>query len=82
MLLPAFALMTGSLAVYPWRLAVLALCYIFVSNFIPAFNQLAPTPFNVLQSYILAGGLAFLILMHFHLSTLQTAVRHPNNPLK
>ena len=79
-LLPAFALMAGGLAVFPGRLAVLAVCYIFVSNFIPAFNQLALTPFNVLQSYILAGGLAFLILMHFHLSTLQTAVRHPNNP--
>jgi hypothetical protein len=79
-LLPVFALMAGGLATYPGRLAALALSYIFVSNFISAFNLLAPTPFNVLQSYTLAGGVALLILMHFHLSTLQAADRRHNNP--
>jgi alpha-1,2-mannosyltransferase len=78
--LPVFALISGRFAGYvaSWRWpAALALCYILVSNYVPAFNVLAKTPLNVLQSYMLFGGLAFLLVMHFCLSTLETQETAP-----
>lgn len=63
--LPVFAFMAGCFAGQPRNLLALGICYAFVSNFVPAFNLLAKTPLNVMQSYMLAGGLAFLLLMHF-----------------
>lgn len=65
--LPIFAYIAGSLAGDRRKLAALAICYTFVSNYVPAFNVLAKTPFNVLQSYTFAGGLALLVLMHISL---------------
>jgi alpha-1,2-mannosyltransferase len=70
--LPVFALIAGRLAgdLANWRWPVaLVLCYAFVSNYVPAFNALAKTPLNILQSYMLFGGLAFLMLIHFCLSS-------------
>ncbi|MGF1619692.1 MAG: glycosyltransferase family 87 protein [Rhodomicrobiaceae bacterium] len=66
--LPVFAFIAGTLAGDRRKLAFLAICYTFVSNYVPLFNVLAETPFNVMQSYTFAGGLAFLILMHVSLS--------------
>jgi alpha-1,2-mannosyltransferase len=74
--LPAFALMAGSFAGGGQWLVALAACYVFVSNYILAFNSLANTPLNVLQSYMLAGGLILLALMHFCLPKLES-----NRPL-
>jgi hypothetical protein len=65
--LPIFAFIAGSLAADRRKLAVLAICYTFVSNYVPVFNVLGTTPFNVMQSYTLAGGLAFLVLMQLSL---------------
>ncbi len=80
-LLPAFALVAGMLADDVRKLVLLAFSYIFVSNFIPAFNLLAETPFNFAQSYTLAGGLLFLLIMHFLLTSLQPAGRQQLNLL-
>ena len=63
-LLPAFGLVAAANTGRPATLALIAISFIFVSNFIPAFNLLAETPYNFLQSYMLAGGLLFLLLMH------------------
>jgi alpha-1,2-mannosyltransferase len=67
-LLPAFALVAASNAGRGIALILIVACYIIVSNFIPAFNLMAETPYNFLQSYMLAGGLSFLLLMHWQLS--------------
>ncbi len=67
--LPVFAYIAGTLSGDQRKLVALAISYIFVSNYIPAFNLLANSPFNVLQSYRLAGGLALLILMHIEISS-------------
>lgn len=71
-LLPIFAFLAGSLVGDSRKLLVVAACYVFVSNYIPAFNLLAETPFNFLQSYMLAGGLVLLLVMHRHLSSMQS----------
>jgi hypothetical protein len=63
-LLPVFALVAASNAGQPRQLMLVLLGFIFVSNFIPAFNLLAQTPINFTQSYMLAGGLLFLLLVH------------------
>lgn len=75
-LLPIFAFAAGHFMRKPRELILLAVSFIFVSNFIPAFNLLAETPFNFLQSYLLAGGLLFLIVMHLHLAKVQVTDRH------
>ena len=62
-LLPAFGLVAAANAGRA-TLLLIGVTFIFVSNFVPAFNLLAETPFNFLQSYMLAGGLFFLLLMH------------------
>ena len=63
-LLPAFGLFAAANTGRAGALCLIAVAFIFVSNFVPAFNLLAETPFNFLQSYMLAGGLFFLLLMH------------------
>ena len=63
-LLPVFGLVAAENAGRAATLFLIAAIFIFVSNFVPAFNLLAETPFNFLQSYMLAGGLFFLLLMH------------------
>lgn len=71
--LPIFAFMAGRLAATPLYLGVLAISYILVSNFVPAANLLAETPFNVIQSYMLIGGLTFLLLMHLRLYSIYSS---------
>lgn len=63
-LLPIFAYIAGSLAGSFRKLIILAISYIFVSNYVAGFNMLSQTPFNFLQSYTLAGGLVLLLLTH------------------
>ena len=63
-LLPVFGLVAAANTGRAATLVLIAGAFLFVSNFIPAFNLLAETPFNFLQSYMLAGGLFFLLLMH------------------
>jgi alpha-1,2-mannosyltransferase len=70
-LLPAFGLLAAASVGRVATLVLIAMSFIFVSNFIPAFNLLAETPFNFLQSYMLAGGLFFLLLMHRKLSDVE-----------
>lgn len=79
LLLPVFAFMAGFFVKKQTELAILAVCAFFVSNFIPAFNMLADTPFNVLQSYMLAGGIVLLIVMHSHLTSTERAGLHNFN---
>ncbi|WP_170937366.1 MULTISPECIES: glycosyltransferase family 87 protein [Rhodomicrobium] len=81
-LLPIFAFAAGCLVGDPRKLLALALCYVFVSNYIPLFNQLAETPLNFLQSYMFIGGLLFLMLMHRYLSETQFAYTPATQPQK
>ncbi len=71
LLFPVYAFLAGTLAGYSLRLAILAISYIFVSNFIAAFNLLAQTPYNILQSTTLMGGLILLFITHFHFSRMK-----------
>lgn len=71
-LLPAFGLVAAANAGRDAKLLLIGLSFVFASNFIPAFNLLATTPYNFLQSYTLAGGVLFLILMHRQLSNSST----------
>lgn len=75
LLLPIFAFVAGSLVGNPRKLLVLAGCYVFVSNYIPAFNRLADTPYNFVQSYMFFGGFLFLVMMHRHLTSAESADR-------
>jgi hypothetical protein len=61
----------GGLAVQARWLAALAVCCVFVNKFVTAFTVLAKSPFNVLQSYVLAGCLSFLLPMGSHLTLLR-----------
>ena len=67
-LLPLFALaLPEALRVRDGRsthLALLAVSYLLVANTYRAVNQLAETPVNFLQSYVLLGGLLFLYLLY------------------
>ncbi len=67
--LPIFAYIAGRLSGDLRGLTILAISYVFLSNFIAVFNLLAQTPFNIFQSYTLAGGLIFLLLLHLCFST-------------
>jgi hypothetical protein len=67
--LPVFALMAGVLIAFPRYLPILAISFVLVSNAFHVLNIFAPTPFNAVQSYTLAGGLILLILMHYSLSS-------------
>lgn len=79
-LLPSFAFIAGCLAGSSRKLIIIAIGYVFVSNYVAALNLLSHTPFNFLQSYTLAGGLVFLLLMHFHFSSTQPVRQRLANP--
>ena len=66
--LPLFALALPE-ALAPGRgrallLSLLAVSYLLVANNYRALNRLADTPWNFLQSYVLAGGLLFVFLLY------------------
>jgi hypothetical protein len=66
-LLPVYAVLFGALCRTPGSgsgLAVLGVSYALTSNYFPALNRFAGTPFNFLQSYTLAGGLLALGLLY------------------
>ena len=46
------------------RFILLAVSYLLIANNYRALNRLAETPFNLLQSYVLFGGL--LLLFHLY----------------
>lgn len=60
LLLPVFALLRPSLRSEP---ALLALAYVLTSHTLRITDRLADSPWNVLQSYILAGALIVLALL-------------------
>jgi hypothetical protein len=64
-LLPIYALLFPYLYQQGRRLPLmlLAFSYVLTSNFFPAVNRLADTPWNFLQSYLLAGALVVLALL-------------------
>jgi hypothetical protein len=63
-LVPVFAVLLPSLVHDARQLICLGVAYTLASNFIPATNLLAQTPFNVVQSYLLAGALMTLVLLY------------------
>ena len=78
-LLPLFALvLPGLLAIEHGAharralLVLLAASFLLIANTWRAVNQLAETPFNFLQSYVLFGGLVFLGIL-YRLRALQAA---------
>jgi hypothetical protein len=76
-LLPIFAFIAGILAASSRKLIILAISYVLVSNYVASVNLLGQKAFNFLQSYTLAGGLVFLLLMHVHLSSTQRVRQAP-----
>jgi hypothetical protein len=56
-----------------WGLVVIGVSYVLCANFFPVLNYLAPTGWNVLQSYLLAGGLLALACL-YRISCLPAAV--------
>jgi len=63
-LFPIFAVLLASTIGHRARLIMLAVSYVVISNFFPVANLLAPTVFNVLQSYLLFAALLVLALLH------------------
>lgn len=63
-LLPVFAVLLADTIGDRCRILWLMVSCVLVSNFIPATNLLAATPFNVGQSYLLAGALIALALLY------------------
>ena len=63
-LLPIYAVLLASMSASRFRYVWLVLSYVLVSTFIPATNLLAPSVLNVAQSYLFAGGVILLILLH------------------
>jgi alpha-1,2-mannosyltransferase len=61
---PVLAVLLASVVGNRVRLILLVVSYVLVSNLIAAANLLAPTVFNVAQSYLLAGALIALVLLH------------------
>jgi alpha-1,2-mannosyltransferase len=61
---PVFAILLASVIGHRRRLILLTVSYVLISNFIPVTNLLAPTVLNVAQSYLLAGALIVLMLLH------------------
>jgi alpha-1,2-mannosyltransferase len=68
-LLPIFAVLLASVIGDRSRTAWLALCYVLAANFFLATNLLAPTVFNVMQSYLFASALGILVLLHMRRRT-------------
>jgi alpha-1,2-mannosyltransferase len=63
-LLPVFALVFASAVGNRPRLIWLAVSYVLISNYVQAANVLAPTFLNPLQSYLLAGAVILLVILH------------------
>jgi alpha-1,2-mannosyltransferase len=61
---PIFAVLLASVVGHRTRLLLLAVSYVVISNFFPIANLLAPTVFNVAQSYLLFAALIVLALLH------------------
>jgi hypothetical protein len=61
---PMFALAAVVLRERPAWLLALAVSYLATGQYIEATDRLAATPFNVLQSYVLLGGLLLLAILH------------------
>jgi len=61
---PVLAVLLANVIGNRVRLILLVVSYVLVSNLIAAANLLAPTVFNVAQSYLLAGALIALALLH------------------
>jgi alpha-1,2-mannosyltransferase len=61
---PIFAVLLASVIGHRARLILLAMSYVVISNFFPIVNLLAPTVFNVAQSYLLFAALIVLALLH------------------
>lgn len=64
LLLPIYAVAFPALAAHRGKLLWLALSYLLVATFIAAARLLAPTIWNVFQSYMLFGSLILLALLH------------------
>ena len=63
-LLPVFAVLVGRWVYNRRKLLWLGASFMFASNFIPATQLLAYTPFNIVQSYLLFAALIVLALLH------------------
>ena len=61
---PIFAVLLASVIGDRRRLLLLTISYVLISNYIPVTNLLADTVFNVAQSYLLAGAIVVLLLLH------------------
>jgi alpha-1,2-mannosyltransferase len=61
---PVFAVLLTSVIGDRRRLILLTVSYVLISTFVPATNLLAETMFNVAQSYLLAGAIVVLVLLH------------------
>ena len=61
---PVFAILLASVITDRRRLILLTVSYVLISNYIPAANMLAATVFNIAQSYLLAGAIVVLMLLH------------------
>jgi hypothetical protein len=61
---PIFAVLLASVIGDRRRLLLLTVSYVLISNYIPVTNVLAATVFNVAQSYLFAGAITVLLLLH------------------
>ncbi len=61
---PIFALVLANSLGNRARLIWLGVAYVLISNFIPVTNLLAATPANIVQSYLFAGAIILLVLLH------------------
>jgi hypothetical protein len=64
LLLPVYAVAFPALATSRAGLVWLALSYLLLATFIASARLLAPTIFNVFQSYMLFGSIILLSLLH------------------
>jgi hypothetical protein len=62
--LPVFAILLAAAVGHPRRLLWLGISYVLISNYIPATQLLAPTIWNLAQSYVFGGALIVLVLLH------------------
>ncbi|MCX7361311.1 MAG: glycosyltransferase family 87 protein [Alphaproteobacteria bacterium] len=76
-LLPIFMMLLAERMEGRWRLIALMVSYVLVTNFFPALNLLAATPWNPLQSYVLAAALVVLVLLHANATRGQPASGAP-----
>jgi hypothetical protein len=64
MIFPVLAVLFASAIGDRRRLLLLIGSYVLISNYIPAANLLAPTIFNLGQSYLFAAAITVLVLLH------------------